>query len=33
MAKKTKSKKVAKKLDFWQRVANGWKKFFSRGWK
>jgi len=33
MAKKTNKKKASKKPDFWQRVANGWKKFFSRGWK
>jgi hypothetical protein len=28
-----KSKKVTKKLNFWERVARGWKKFFSKGWK
>ncbi len=28
--KKTKSKK---NLNFWERVARGWKKFFSKGWK
>jgi hypothetical protein len=30
MAKK---KKATKKLNFWERVARGWKKFFSKGWK
>jgi hypothetical protein len=33
MTKRAKSKKVAKKLDFWQRVSLGWKKFFSHGWR
>jgi|TARA_Y100000401_G_scaffold24628_1_gene17012 hypothetical protein len=32
MAKKKTRKKSVKKLNFWQRVANGWKKFFSSAW-
>ncbi len=30
MAKKKKT--VKKQLGFWQRVAQGWKKFFSSAW-
>ena len=32
MAKKKTAKKTTKKLTFWDRVANGWKKFFSSSW-
>jgi len=36
MAKKAKSKKTTKRVkkqpNFWDRVAQGWKKFFSSAW-